>query len=148
LNKQKIIEGVILNIESRFNIAQKAMQDAQLSANEETKSSAGDKYETGRAMAQNERDKYAQQLEKIKKDKQVFEAINFEQNFTNIHKGALANTSIGWILIAIGIGSLMIDNQNIIIISQESPLGKAILFVEKGAKIDFMGKKIEIFEIF
>ena len=38
------------------------MANAQESANAEEKSSAGDKYETGRAMMQIERDKAAQQL--------------------------------------------------------------------------------------
>jgi sortase (surface protein transpeptidase) len=41
----------------RIETAQRAIAIAQASANEETKSSAGDKYETGRAMAQLEIEK-------------------------------------------------------------------------------------------
>jgi len=39
-------------IDQRIDAAKKAIGEAQASANEETKSSAGDKYETGRAMMQ------------------------------------------------------------------------------------------------
>jgi hypothetical protein len=54
-------------VEDRLATAQQAMDAAQQSANQEEKSSAGDKYETGRAMAQLERDKAATQVEENKK---------------------------------------------------------------------------------
>ena len=54
-------------VEHRLATAQQAMDAAQQSANQEEKSSAGDKYETGRAMAQLERDKAATQVEENKK---------------------------------------------------------------------------------
>ena len=56
-------------IEQRIAAARTAMQAAQESSSSETKSSAGDKYETGREMANAERDrnaahmKQAQQLQ-------------------------------------------------------------------------------------
>ncbi len=52
-------------VDQRITNSKQAMDDAQAAANEEGKSSAGDKYETGRAMAQIERDKAAQQLCKL-----------------------------------------------------------------------------------
>ena len=51
------------------------MNDAQLSANEEGKSSAGDKYETGRAMMQIEREKAANQLEEALKLKRIIDQL-------------------------------------------------------------------------
>ena len=55
----------------KIRVAETAMQAAQASANEETKSSAGDKYETGRAMAQNDRDMYARQFLQLKQELQI-----------------------------------------------------------------------------
>ena len=43
--------------DSRIRVAQEAIQQAQQAANMEEKSTAGDKYETGRAMAHLEKEK-------------------------------------------------------------------------------------------
>ena len=54
------------------------MVNAQEAANEEGKSSVGDKYETGRAMMQIERDKAAQQLDEALKLKNIIDQISIE----------------------------------------------------------------------
>ena len=50
-------------IEQRIAAARTAMQAAQESSSSETKSSAGDKYETGREMANAERDRNAAHMQ-------------------------------------------------------------------------------------
>ena len=50
-------------IEQRISAARTAMQAAQESSSSETKSSAGDKYETGREMANAERDRNAAHMQ-------------------------------------------------------------------------------------
>jgi hypothetical protein len=52
---------------TRIETAKQAIDDAQQSANEETKSSAGDKYETGREMMQQETDRNQAQLNEANK---------------------------------------------------------------------------------
>jgi hypothetical protein len=54
--KQAIKAACIALLEKRLAISQLAMDQAQESANSDDKSSAGDKYETGRAMGQRDRD--------------------------------------------------------------------------------------------
>ena len=53
--------------QDRLNTINKTIQELQESLTSETKSSAGDKHETGRAMLQLEREKAGQQLAEIKK---------------------------------------------------------------------------------
>ncbi|MFC7667887.1 hypothetical protein ACFQT0_11175 [Hymenobacter humi] len=50
-------------IQERIDAARTAMQAAQESSSSETKSSAGDKYETGREMANAERDRNAAHMQ-------------------------------------------------------------------------------------
>ena len=59
LNKKQLYDLCQAVVQQRIDTARHAMTAAQESANEEGKSSAGDKYETGRAMAQIERDRHA-----------------------------------------------------------------------------------------
>ena len=56
--KKRCIEIIEKRISSSYN----SMENAQAAANEEEKSSSGDKYETGRAMSYLEKDMYARQL--------------------------------------------------------------------------------------
>jgi hypothetical protein len=64
--------------EARIRVAKEAMQQAQQAANAEEKSTAGDKYETGRAMAHLEKEKAAAQLFEANKLKEVLHKINPE----------------------------------------------------------------------
>ena len=58
-------------IDNRFETIQNTIKDIQKSLLSETKSSAGDKHETGRAMLQLEREKAGQQLAEIQKIKEI-----------------------------------------------------------------------------
>ena len=57
--KEKLRSQCIALIEERMQLAAEAMQQAQDAANAEEKSSAGDKYETGRAMNHIQKDLHA-----------------------------------------------------------------------------------------
>ena len=65
--KEKLLTLCTQYVEEKINICTEAMRNAQDAANEEDKSSAGDKYETGRAMMQIERDNAAVQLDEALK---------------------------------------------------------------------------------
>ena len=58
-------------VENRFQTIQKTIKEIQESLATETKSSAGDKHETGRAMLQLEREKSGNQLAEIQKIKEA-----------------------------------------------------------------------------
>lgn len=60
--KIRLIQFCEDTITRRMAVARQAMDNAQASANSEEKSSAGDKYETGRAISHLEKDMYARQL--------------------------------------------------------------------------------------
>ena len=145
--KAQIIEHIKGQIAEKIAIAKHAMEEAQRSANEETKSSAGDKYETGRAMAQNERDKYAGQLALLKIEMNQLETINFYRQFGMVLKGALVETEIGFILLSISIGQITIQGKNVMVVSNISPIGKAIWMKKVGERIEFIGKTISILAI-
>jgi len=55
--KNKIVGICLAEIEKRIHTAKSAMESAEESARNETKSSAGDKFETGRAMMHLEKEK-------------------------------------------------------------------------------------------
>jgi transcription elongation GreA/GreB family factor len=127
LLKRKLLDACRRYVADRIATATQAMNDAQRSANEEDKSSAGDKYETGRAMMQIERDKAAYQVEEALKLKRAIDQINPDVRHDKISLGSVVITSTLKIYIAIGAGKTNVDGEDFLIIAPQSPLGKALL---------------------
>ena len=90
--------------EERAQRLQKQMDALQEALTSETKSSAGDKHETGRAMVQLEQEKLSQQLLELEKAKQTLQRINIGTNTTKIGMGSLVKTSAAHYFIAIYTG--------------------------------------------
>ena len=145
--KNHLFVEIEIKIKNRIDTAKRAMQAAQAAANEESKSSVGDKYETGRAMAQIDRDMYARQLEEAQNDLVLAENAKNATNTEQVGKGSLVETTIGYFLIAVSIGKVMYNNTAIMVVSPESPIGELLLRKKKNEKIVFRGKTIEILDI-
>jgi transcription elongation GreA/GreB family factor len=124
-----------------------AIQTAQLSANEETKSSAGDKYETGRAMAQLEIENNSAQLRESMKLKQVLEQISFDQKSTYVQIGSLVTTNQGIFYIAISAGQFVIEDETYFAISAASPIGQKLMGLRVDASFTFNKKEFCITHI-
>jgi transcription elongation GreA/GreB family factor len=114
-------------IYERIQRAKDAIQFAQEAANTEEKSSAGDKYETGRAMAQRERDQAAGQLEEALKLRDVLDRINPSIRTSRAIVGSLVISDKAKFYIAISLGAVQLEGVNYFIISQESPIGKLLI---------------------
>lgn len=116
----EIVEGSILAIKL-------AMQEAQDAANNETKSSAGDKHETARAMAQLETEKLSVQWNEALKLSQVFAQLNPNQKNKQITIGSLVFTNNGYFYIAVSLGKIEVEQETIYVISPVSPIGQLLL---------------------
>lgn len=117
---------------------------AQQAANDDTKSSAGDKYETNREMMQAEKDKAMQQLSEALKLRKVLDGINIKNNSDAIGLGSLVQTNIGLFYIAVAIGEFEIDKTKVFGISPVSPIGNALKGYKKGDIINFNGREVSV----
>ncbi|MEY3417129.1 MAG: hypothetical protein RL711_1150 [Bacteroidota bacterium] len=131
-------------VQARIATAQAAITAAQFSANEEGKSSAGDKYETGRAMMQLEVEKNTSQLLQAKQLLQLLTQMNTFHTSDMVQQGSLVNTSNGQYYLAIGAGLVTIDHQPYYVISMQSPIGALLKGKKIGDSFSFNGKKISI----
>ena len=108
----------------RIAVAKNAMEESQLAANSEGKSSAGDKYETSRAMGQLDRDMNARQLEEAQRDLAFINSIRPDSIFTSVQTGCIVVTEKNSFFISIGLGTAFADNKNFILLSAASPVAK------------------------
>lgn len=134
-------------VQQRIDTARRAMEAAQESANQESKSSAGDKYETGRAMAQLERDRYAQQLDNALSIEQDLSRINVEKEYSTVQPGSLVTTNRGVFFISISAGKLMLDGSTYFVISPVSPIGVSLLGHHAGDAVEFNKLTYDILEV-
>lgn len=147
MSKKKLLDIIIAKCSDRVNTLQKAVDNAQNAANEESKSSAGDKYETGRAMAQNDRDLYARQLIEAQNDLFIVQQIKPDETFISAQLGSLVSTSMGDFLLSISAGIIEIDGKKYMSTSMESPIGLLLKGKKMGDKIDFRGKTVSISDL-
>ena len=145
--KRQLLNRCKEYVDARISTARQSMDHAQQAANEESKSSAGDKYETGRAMMQIERDKAATQLEEALRLKAVLDQINPDVSNEKALLGSLVITSSKKIFISIGIGKFSLDGDDFLIVAPASPLGKALMGLKAKDRIVFNKEQIEILQI-
>ncbi len=114
---------------------------------EETKSTAGDKHETGRAMMQLEQEKLALQLAEVTQLQQVVDRVQLEDLPPSIGEGSLVLTGQGNYFIAISAGKLELDGKVYYLISLASPIGAALANRKAGETFVFREQSIRILEV-
>jgi transcription elongation GreA/GreB family factor len=135
------------DITLRLNNLKSIIEDLQQSLQSETKSSAGDKHETGRAMVQLEREKAGQQLAEIQKTQVLLSKINVEHSSKSIGLGSVVLTTKTNYFISISAGELKTDNKTFYAISPSTPIGLLLLGKSVGDSITFRNNTFEIKEI-
>ncbi|MBD2724160.1 3-oxoacyl-ACP synthase [Hymenobacter armeniacus] len=132
-------------IEQRIDAARTAMQAAQESSSSETKSSAGDKYETGREMANAERDRNAAQMQQAKQLQAELARINPELPCDTVRPGALVTTSLGQFYISISAGRL--EGTEVFAVSPAAPVAVALKGLRVGEQAMFNGKAVRVLAV-
>ena len=132
----------------RLNSVQFQIRQLEDALTSETKSSAGDKHETGRAMIQLEREKLGRQLAELERTQQVL--FKVPQNPSNdwIGIGNLVVTDTSMYYIAISAGELKEEGQSVYCISAATPIGQLVNGKSVGQCFYFNGKTTHILGVY
>lgn len=144
--KEELYELCVDFVDSRLSTIQQTIESNQKALTSETKSSAGDKHETGRAMLQLEMEKAGQQLQDVQKMKETLVKINLKETEV-ISLGSLVETNLGTYFISISAGQLLIENRTYFAISTSSPIGKLLLGKKEGQSLVWNRRKINIHSV-
>lgn len=145
--KKEVMAACFSNLETKFASLTKELDSLRESAESDTKSSMGDKYETGREMVMQERMKLEDQKALIAKQISFLKSIDLNKNYSKVEFGALAITNTATYFICIPIGLLEVDVNKIFVISANSPIGQVLLGKSVGEKIEFNGREISLLDI-
>lgn len=145
MNKDEIIEACYTILNQKQEQVNLAVQDANASLQDDTKSSAGDKYETSREMIQQDLNRYEQQLKVIHQDIELLDRIQLQKNETKIAGlGSLITTDKGVYFLAVSIGQVKVKDKIIFSVSTASPIGKVLLGKAVGDNFEFNDMKQQI----
>lgn len=146
--KTKLKQFCRESIEARINVAKQAMAEAQEAANSEEKSSAGDKYETSRAMSHLQKDMQASQLSAYVKELAALHAVDVSKLYDQIETGSLVKAGNLFYFLGSGLGKHMVDDTSIIFLSPTAPLARGMLQRKKGEEFTFNGRSEMIEDLF
>lgn len=144
MDKATVIAELKSLLDERMQVAWTAMEAAQESANDQGKSSMGDKYETSRSMGQLDRNMHARQYEQARQERLILEKIGEGESPARSAVGTLLETTAGWFFIAVSLGAVKIENETVLAVSSSSPVGASLLGKEAGAYFEFMKKQHRI----
>ena len=145
--KQKVHTHCLELCNERITLAEGEMEALSLALREETKSSAGDKYETSRSMINLEKEKIEENLLELIRKKQAINQIDPKNITQKVKVGSLVTTAAGTFLISTSLGKVTIEGKDVFAISPISPIAQVMLDLTSGDGFEFNGKKDSILSL-
>lgn len=146
--KQTIINELYKIVEEKIEAFSQSIFSLTESKQNDTKSSAGDKYETSREMIQIEINKNTAQLRNAEQLHNDISKIQINKICIKVEFGSIVETNQGIFFISIGLGKLLVNNTIVYAISHNSPLAVILLHKSVGNTIIFQNKEISIISIY
>ena len=144
--KMAVVDAIHRLLSQKIDASVSTLQGLTESRNTASKSTAGDKHETGRAMMEAEIGRAEQQLQKAKMLRN--ELKNLPWSIQNLAvPGALIQTNHGEFLISVGLGKIEVDSEVCFALSGGSPLGQALMGRKEGDHVSFQGREYQLLSI-
>lgn len=125
--KALIYQHCLQQVTEHINQLQSILADLRQSTANETKSTAGDKYETARAILHIEQENTNRQLAEALAKKAALQSIDVNSISNKVSNGSLVTTNKGLLFISIAMGKMIVDNKPVIVFSPQSPLGSKLM---------------------
>ena len=142
--KDALFKQCVAHVNTRLQTIQTIIYSHQKALSSETKSSAGDKHETGRAMLQLEMEKAVQQLASVQQMQQTLARVPIAKSSTSIRLGSIIETSSIHYFLSVSAGKLTVNEITYFAISPSSPIGQLLVGKQAGDIFHWNGKEIKI----
>lgn len=146
-DKKRLLEACLNPVRERIARITECLELAREASSQETKSSAGDKYETGREMMRIQSDMQALHLYEAQDMLQRLERIDVGQIHDTVRPGTVVKTSRGLYFVAQSLGPVFLDEVEYQTLSLASPLGKALKGLRAGQSAVFRDAPLEILAV-
>lgn len=146
INKQKVIQKVLVELNRKIALVTNELIQIQEALTDATKNAVGDKHETERVMIQLEQERLTNQLTPLATMKEFVLSLPHTDNAPTLGviPGSLIQTSSGTFYLAVSIGKIKVDEDEVFCLSQESPMGQLLIGKHIGETITLNGKSFAI----
>lgn len=145
--KSELLSYCKKQVDSRYSRIKQAISDIEESLLEESKSSSGDKHETGRAMLQIDRENAGKQLLEIEKLIQILKKVDVDTTSEYVRLGSLVYTDKFKYFISLSIGNVKVDGVDYLCVALNSPVGLMLSGKRKGEEFVFNGNSYKITKV-
>ncbi len=134
-------------IQEKLEKLSTAQQNVQAAMESETKSSAGDKFETSRAMLQQEEDQLSRQKFQWTQCLLKLKSMDITSSGKSVKEGSLIMTDKAKFYLSVALGKIIHNSTTFYVISKESPIGSNMMGKQIGDQIGFNGTDYLIKEV-
>lgn len=145
--KIKLINLLNLQIDNKLSTLRTEITDLRDSMKNDTKSSAGDKFETGREMMQIELNKKQSQINKLLLLVKDIGQIDTSKKSESIEFGSLIRTNKGNYFFSVAMGKVSLENEEYYALSMASPIGSVLKGKKVNNELIFKKQSFKILEI-
>jgi transcription elongation GreA/GreB family factor len=146
--KAKIYQAAINQLKDKENLLTTERKNIIESILEDEKSSAGDKYETGRETMTQDLNTIEGQIKQGKSDlEELYRLHTIKETPSSVQEGVLVKLGQDWFLIAVSIGALKVGDSKVFLMSKNSPLGELLIGKKHKDQVSFRGKVLSIEEL-
>lgn len=138
-SRNAILAACLDHLHERVDRLKQELVSLQEVNEREVKSSAGDKHETARAMAQLEREKLGQQLQIEQRMLHELEQLKPEQAKNQVTSGSIVETHRGTFFISVALGRVDFGEQMVYAMSPHTPLARLLMGKVPGNEITYNG---------
>ncbi len=146
--KKGLLKACFYEVERKRETIDQIIRSNRQALESETKSSAGDKHETGRAVLQLEMEKASQQFSIIDQMNETLKRISPDKVTKSIVLGSVVQTNGFNYFISVSLGKISFKNDDYYVVSARSPIGKELIGRKCDETLAFNGKTIHILDVF
>lgn len=144
MDKAALVAHLRIVLDQRAAALQAELSATLEARNSDTKSSAGDKHEVGRAMVQQELDQLEGRLAGVLSMQQELARVPLDRTYERVGFGSLVRTDQGRYFLAIPLGLVELGSESCYAVSVASPIGQALMNRSVDEVIAFNGKRMAI----
>jgi len=138
--KQKILSKYQILLQDKIDIYQDLILSLTEDAQNDAKSSAGDKHETTLSKLHIEQEKIANKLKEAIEQQAILSKLEISQVSNNVVLGSLVITNHLTVFVCTALPKITVDNQTVFAISPQSPLG--VQLMHKTIKAEFLVNQV------
>lgn len=142
--KEKILQHHIMLLQDKIDVYRDMISGLADDAQNDAKSSAGDKHETALSMMHLEQEKLSAKLKEAMQHKDILSKIDISLKSKKVIMGSLVKANGLQLFISAALPKITIEGTSVLALSPQSPLGSQLIGKEAGTVVEVNGSKFSI----